>query len=187
MSALKISLEQLRRDLQVTQQDIDRSASPETRRLMTATPNAVFSVSSEYAFRCVCCSGIEGRDVFYSLVKENVGVYARKTDVGALRSTEGIVLAKSLDSKPEFDSVMNITRDGLVCDHCYDSVYGGRKASFPGGGIRVYELRASPARKAVIDGKLREAADKLIKQADKRRRKAAAGIMKARAERGQIP
>ena len=119
------TLTELREDLKVTSEDIDAAVSPELKELMKYTSNAGFSIVSDYSFRCACCSAIDGRPVFYELVKENVGplMYGRKIDVMGISSVEGIVRTSDLGSTPEYDSIPHMTKDGLVCDHCYDTCY----------------------------------------------------------------
>ena len=117
-----VSLKKLKADLVVTQKDLGRALTPELRHLMILSPNAGFSVASDYAFKCVCCESI-GLDAYYSLLKETVGVYSRKTDVNKIKSTKGIVRLDELDFEPENSSHLNFTRQGLVCDHCKDTVY----------------------------------------------------------------
>lgn len=122
-----LSLARLRRDLEVTRKDLARAVSPELRELMAQTPNAGFSIGSDYAFRCACCSAIDGEPVFYTLLKESVGpgMNSGKTDVRSIRSAIGIVRLRDLSFTPEYSSLLHVTRAGLICDHCYVSVYSG--------------------------------------------------------------
>ena len=118
------TLAELRRDLQVTRKDLAAVVSPGLRELMTLTPNAGFGVSSDYAFRCACCSAIEGEPVFYALLKEVVGgMYGGRTDAKSIHSVKGIVRIRDLGFTPEYSSLLHMTGDGPVCDHCNDSVY----------------------------------------------------------------
>jgi len=119
-----VTLKKLRADLVMTQKDVNRVVTPELRNLMQVTPNAGFSVESNYAFQCVCCESI-GMDSYYKLLKQSVGpgLDSRKTDVSKLKSTEGIVPLKDLEFEPEYSSHLNFTKKGLVCDHCKDTVY----------------------------------------------------------------
>lgn len=83
------------------------------------------------AFRCACCSGgaMTGRveDIFYTLEKETTEFGgATLNPMLITRALSGaVVRTRDLggDQKPEHSSVPHITRDGLVCQHCYDSVY----------------------------------------------------------------
>lgn len=119
------TLAKLRRDLRVTKKDLAAVISPELRELMIQTSNAGFDVKSDYAFRCACCSVIEGKPVFYKLLKEVIGpgMYGGITDVKSIRSVRGIVRIKDLGFTPEYSSLLHITKDGPVCDHCHASVY----------------------------------------------------------------
>lgn len=120
------TLKKLRQDLTMTPEDVRRVVTPRLRNLMQITPNAGFSVPSEYAFQCVCCKK-SGMPSFYELLKESVGpgLGSRRTNVSRLKSIKGIVPLKDLESEPEFSSHLNFTKNGLVCDHCYDAVYSG--------------------------------------------------------------
>lgn len=119
-----ITLRELRTELTMTKKDVERAVTPELKNLMQISPNAGFSVPSNYAFQCVCCERM-GFPSFYELLKESVGpgLNSRRTDVSHLKSTKGIMHLKDLESKPEFSSHLNFTREGLVCDHCKDTVY----------------------------------------------------------------
>lgn len=119
---IMVTLKKLKADLTVTPKDLERAVTPKLRNLMQITPNAGFSIPSDYAFQCVCCESI-GMDPYYQLLKESVGPYSRRTDTSRLKSTKGIVPLKDLESEPEFSSHLNFTRVGLVCDHCADTVY----------------------------------------------------------------
>lgn len=117
-----LTLDELRNGLEVTEEDVKR-VSPEIKKLMAISPNAGFSVESDFAFQCECCTAIEGRPAYYRLTKRQFCFPERRSDARELKSTEGIVRLRELSFVPEFSSVVHVTRDGLVCDHCYDSVY----------------------------------------------------------------
>jgi hypothetical protein len=121
-----LALDRLKKELVTTQANIDNILTKDLRALMSQTPNVGFSVSSQYAFQCVCCESI-GFPSFYKLIKKQVGPlsYSRETDPKMLNSTKGIVRLDELACEPEFSSTLNFTEDGLVCDHCYDTVYSG--------------------------------------------------------------
>ena len=117
-------LKQLKGDLELTAEDWERALTPETRQLMAATPNVSVAIGSDYAFRCACCSEIEGRAVYYQLVKKITGaVGSGETDPASIKSVKGIIEVKRLGFEPDNSSLLHVTRDGPVCDHCYDTVY----------------------------------------------------------------
>jgi len=118
---------ELRKDLVMTQEDVNEVADDNLRYLMAQTANAGFSVASDYAFKCVCCESIGLDYSHYKLIKESVGplCFSRKTDISKITASNrnGIIPLKDLEFKPEFSSHLNFSKDGLVCDHCNDTVY----------------------------------------------------------------
>ena len=120
-----VTLDGLRKNLAVTQEDMTAVIDNETRRLMEQTGNVILHISSKYAFRYSCCAGMKLSYAVYSLTKEVIGpgYFARKTDIDSIKSTKGIMLLGQLGYVPEFSSTLNITEDGPTCDHCRDSVY----------------------------------------------------------------
>lgn len=119
------NIAEIRRDLKVTQKDLAGVINPKLRELMAQTPNVGFSVGSNYAFQCACCSAIDDKPVFYNLLKEVVGsgITSGETDVKKIRSARGIERIKDLGFTPEYSSLLHITKEGMVCDHCHESVY----------------------------------------------------------------
>jgi len=119
-----VSARKVRTDLVVTAKDLKRVMTPELRNLMIISPNAGFAIKSNYAFQCVCCRDMGLDYSWYTLLKETVGPYARKTEPKTIKShAKGIVRLAQLKSKPKYSSHLNATREGFVCDHCNDSVY----------------------------------------------------------------
>ena len=106
--------------MRVSPEDLAKVLTPELRHLMAISPNAGYSVASDYAFQCVACRDI-GMDSHYNLLKETVGPLGRTSEFSKLKSARGIVRLDELSFKPEYDSHLNFSRKGLVCDHCKDS------------------------------------------------------------------
>jgi len=117
-----VYLSQFRKDIQVTPEELKRALTPELRDLMAQSPNVGFSIESDYAFECVDCRDI-GMDSYYRLLKESNGVVSRKNQVDKVKSNKGIRRLDKLVFEPEYSSHLNLTKRGLVCDHCKDSIH----------------------------------------------------------------
>jgi hypothetical protein len=119
---------QVRKDLEVTKEDVDRVLTPETRYLVEGPggQNLRISIGSNYAFECVCCRDIGLSYATYALVKKKMGAgVITETDANSIkgRIDRKISRLEDLDAAPEFNSLLHVTKDGFVCDHCYDTIY----------------------------------------------------------------
>ena len=121
-----VNLRQFKKDMIVTQEELAKVLTPNLRNLMSITPNAGFSIVSDYAFKCSCCASMGLDYATYRALKESHGPGAfngRASDLPKIKSIKGIVKLDELEVEPEFESHVNVVRNRLVCDHCKDSVY----------------------------------------------------------------
>ncbi len=120
-----INIKKLEKELTITPKDWD-SVSKKTKDQLCFGAHVEIAFSSDYAFDCKCCENAAPHLNPYQILKINKYI---KGNLECLSEILSLVDLKNIfrikkDKEPEYNSYLNhVEGVGVVCDHCFESVY----------------------------------------------------------------